>query len=383
MKRVLTILMVLCLLIVLPASAENSREPLSAQELTDFSQALVERAIAEEAEVEPSEDGWEADGHGYTLRLSSQDLSVDSVLLGAAIGMDSLHTEGLVGPRGIGVAASLDEVLAAYPNDNPTLSGSMYAAVLYVAGALPERVAIGQLTRDGQEISLVEYSVIEPSGEGYVRSGLQYTLQHGSVVAIRSFASPAQMDAEAAQAAVQAATSLQEQTDYFAYDTKAPGPFIREDLKVAGLDFIDMTPEDASAVLGEVVHEERVKDSNGEELRLMQWDGIEIAFVYLKDGSFKRAERASVTGYGIEGPRGLRVGGQLMAAMSRFEHEGELSLNSGSLYGKAEAQQPPYGTLISENNSAQLYYALTQDDQTILLGAQFIEGSLVEYSISY
>lgn len=383
MKRLLSILLVLSLMAALPALASAPLEPLSSQELTGWAQALVERALEEKAEVRQGDMGWEAYGRGFTLWLSSADLSLDSVLTGAAIGMDSLHAQGLVGPRGLGVTASLSEVLAAFPNDNPMLSGTMNAALLYVSGALPDAVAIGQITRDGQAVTLAEYSVIEPSGEGFARSGIQYSFQEGSVIAVRSFTGGELMSREAAQAAVDAAISLQEQTGYFAYDTEKPGPFAREDLKMAGLDFIDMTPELAAQALGEVVHEERVQDSNGEELRLMQWDGIEIAFVYGRDGSFSRAERVSVTGEGIEGPRGLRVGSTLLGAMAYFQHDQALSDSSQTLYGDAQEQRPPYGTLISDGQSAQLYYALSQDDRVILLSAQFIDGRLVEMSLTY
>lgn len=98
MKRLLSILLVLSLMAALPALASAPLEPLSSQELTGWAQALVERALEEKAEVRQGDMGWEAYGRGFTLWLSSADLSLDSVLTGAAIGMDSLHAQGLVGP---------------------------------------------------------------------------------------------------------------------------------------------------------------------------------------------------------------------------------------------------------------------------------------------
>ncbi|MHC1786822.1 MAG: hypothetical protein AB9880_07165 [Christensenellales bacterium] len=383
MKRIFSLLMVLALLAALSVLAEAQPEPLKAAELTAFAQGLIDRALREGAGVEATDDGYVAEGEGYALYLTSKDLSQDSVLSGASLGMDALHADGLVGPRGIGVTATLQEVLAAYPNDNPVLAGTMNGAVLYVSGTLPGPVQVGQLTRDGQAISLIEYSVYEPAGEGFMRLGLQYTLDNDAVIAIRFFGGGEVLSQEEARANLEAAVSLQEESGYFAFDTWSPGMLAREDLSVAGLDFLDLTPEAAVSSLGEVVHEEKVKDSTGEELRLMQWDGIEVSFVYGADGSFRGTDRISVTVPGIDGPRGLRVGTRLSAALSRFQHDEALTGLTQTLYGQADQQLAPYGLLIVQGQEAQLYYALKLEERSILFSCQFIDEVLVEMSLTH
>lgn len=382
MKRLTLIVLLLCL-VTLAASMEALPEPLTVEELNAFTEGLLDRAIGEELAVVRGEEGFMAEGIGYTLYLTSEDLSADSLLRGAAINMASLHTESFTGPRGIGVTSTLEELLAVYPNDNPQLQGSISAALLYMRGELPEPVSMGLITRDGQDVRLVEHSVLLPSGNGVLRLGLQYLLEHGSVISLRYYGGDEALTAEQAEQAVQAAIALQEESGYFRYDTVAPSQLQREDLSVQGLDFLDLNPEAAAAAFGEVLHEERVKDSTGEEIRTLQYEGVEIAFVYKADGSFLKADRITVSREGIEGPRGLRVGTDLDSALSRFEHQGELNEDMSVLYGEAAAQQPPYGRLDREAGGARLYYAIDQQGSGILLSCLFIGDSLVELSISY
>lgn len=383
MKRMILLLLAL-MMAALPALAAPTEAiaPLSVDELHTFAGTLLERGIREGLTVISGEEGYMAEGEGYTLYLSSEDLSMDTVLTEAALAMDSTHEQGLVGPRGIAVTDTLSDVLSAYPNDNPVLAGTMTGAVLYISGALPGEVATGVVTRDGQDIKLVEQSVLQPTEGGYLRLGLQYVIDSGLVVALRYFSGGVLTEQEA-QDAMTAIANLQEETSYFAYDTQDPQPLQREDMSFAGLDFFDMTPDIAQSVLGDAVHEEKVKDSTGEELRVMQWDGIEIAFVYGADGQLKRADRITVTGAGVEGPRGLRVGTPLTIAMGRFQHPAEIPAEAGTLYGDAENQQPPYGRLDMNENSAQLNYVMEQDGEAVRLTASFLGGELVEMGATY
>lgn len=383
MKRMILLLLAL-MMAALPALAAPTEAiaPLSVDELHTFAGTLLERGIREGLTVASGEEGYMAEGEGYTLYLSSEDLSMDTVLIEAALTMDSTHEQGLVGPRGIAVTDTLSDVLSAYPNDNPVLAGTMTGAVLYISGALPGEVATGVVTRDGQDIKLVEQSVLQPTEGGYLRLGLQYVIDSGLVVALRYFSGGVLTEQEA-QDAMTAIANLQEETSYFAYDTQDPQPLQREDMSFAGLDFFDMTPDIAQSVLGDAVHEEKVKDSTGEELRVMQWDGIEIAFVYGADGVFKRADRITVTAAGVEGPRGLRVGTPLSAAISRFQHPAEIPAETGALYGEADKQEAPYGRLDAGDNSAQLNYVMVYDDANVRLTASFLDGVLVEMGASY
>jgi len=138
MKRMILLLLAL-MMAALPALAAPTEAiaPLSVDELHTFAGTLLERGIREGLTVASGEEGYMAEGEGYTLYLSSEDLSMDTVLIEAALTMDSTHEQGLVGPRGIAVTDTLSDVLSAYPNDNPVLAGTMTGAVLYISGALP------------------------------------------------------------------------------------------------------------------------------------------------------------------------------------------------------------------------------------------------------
>lgn len=383
MKHLLLFALMLCL--VVPGSfAQESPQPLSLDELNAFTESLLARAIQDKLTVTRGEEGFMAEGTGYTLYLTSEDLSPDSVLTGAELQMASLHTDGLTGPRGIGVTSSLQELMSAYPNDNPELSGTMAAATLYLRGQLPGEVAMGQVIRDGQVLQLVEHSLLLPSDGGQLLMGLQYLLEMSSVTAVRYFGGGEPMSLEEAGLLTAQASALQEESGYFAYDTENPSELQREDLSIQGLDFLDLTPDAATAAFGEVVHEERVKDSNGEEIRVMQFDGVEAVFIYDAADQLLGAERVTVTLEGIEGPRGLRIGDSLQSVWRRFKHEeAELPLSSGGLYGDAVGQVPPYGRLDVSQGSSQLYYAIQHGDRPVLLSCMFIAGLMVEMSLSY
>lgn len=381
MKRLLVFVLMLSLL-ALPAVMEAPEtQPLNVAEINAFTEDLLKRSIEARGAVVRSEEGFMAEGIGFTLYLSSEDLSEDTLVTGALLSMASLHQEGLTGPRGIGPTSSLDELMAAFPNDNPQLMGTMTDALLYLRGQLPEGFALGKVSRDGQKLLLVEHGLYMPTEGGFLHQGIQYVLEDGSVTVLRYFGGGEVLGLEEAEAAFRAAAALQEESAYFAYDTKDPSPMQREDLKVNGLDFFDLEPEAAIQAFGEVSYEEKVQDTNGEEIRTLQLDGVELAFVYGADGKLHRAQRISVNREGIEGPRGLRVGTGLREAMSRFAHGGAQPEGSAQLYG--EGQQAPFGLLQVEGSSAQLHYAVVQEGETVLLSCQFLGGLLVEYSISY
>lgn len=382
MKRLLLLVLMLCL-IALPAQMEAPEsKPLSVDEINAFTEDLLKRSIGAGGAVVRSEDGFMAEGIGYTLYLSSEDLSEDTLVTGASLSMQSLHQEGLTGPRGVGPTSSLPELLKAFPNDNPQLMGTMTEALLYLRGQLPEGFAVGKVSRDGQKLLLVEHGLYTPTEGGFLHQGIQYVLEDGSVTVLRYFGGGETLSLEAAQAAFAEAAQLQEESAYFAYDTVDPSPMQREDLRVQGLDFFDMDPDAAVQAFGEIIHEEKVKDVNGEEIRTLQFDGVEIAFVYGADGKLLKVQRISVNREGIEGPRGLRVGTRLQDALSRFAHGGTLPEASAGLYGEAD-KQPPFGLLEVEVGNAQLHYAITHQEQTVLLSCRFVADLLVEMSISY
>ena len=304
MKRMLVLLMALSLC-ALPALAGQGPDvgPLSVEELNAFTERLLVRGLADQLPVAASEEGFVATGEGYTLYLESSDLSLDSVLSDASITLESSEKEDFEDPRGITVLTPLDVLYASYPDNNPGVYGTREGAVLYLMGELPGAVAMGLVTRDGQDVTLVEHSLWQPVEDGYMHSGIQYSVDRGLVVGIHYFGGSVLKTLSETQEAIAAARNLLSAREYFAFDTVNPLPLQSEDLSFGELDFLDLTPEFAAQVLGQASYDERMKDSNGEELRVMQWDGVEAAFSYTSSGEFKRAERVDI----VRGERRRRL----------------------------------------------------------------------------
>lgn len=382
MKRLLIALLCLVLLPALPL-AEEAPEPMKLAEIEQFNQALLERAIAEELPPFAGEGGFLVRGEDYEVLLAGQDLSPDSLVLSAALTQPGHEGEtgAPAGPRGSRPGMAAEELLALFPNDNPSLAGRQDSAALYVSGELPAAVSTGFVLRDGQSLSLIEYDVYYQAGEGVIRAGLQYTVEGGFVTAIRSFVSMDALGQDAAAEELGKLYDLQESNEYIAFGERGGSRLTREDMALAGLDFFDSDYEAAVNVLGGTANEEKLQDSDGSELLTCQWPGFEAVFSF-KSGE-SRARRLTVNGGAFEGPRGLRLGDTLAQAISRFEHTGEVTPEGGALYGGAEAQEPPYGLMVVSSESTLLYYAIQAESGKAGLILEFVDDLLVSMTLTY
>lgn len=380
MKRLTCLALVLLMALPFAAFAQAPVAPLTMEELNTWTAQLLARAMEDKLEIVKTAAGFEAQGEGYTLYLAHDDLSADSVLLGVLLkpGPD----DALPGPRGTHVGQPVNDLLLAFPNDNPHLAGTEEAAVLYMSGNLPTPVATGVLRRSGQTVLLIEHELYYLADNGVDRAGVQYTMDENGVAAIRYYAASEAQPLADAEAALTALSDLQEQNAYFAFDTANPEPLQGEDLTVAGLHFNGLTMETAVAALGKPVHEETVEDTGG-DIRTAQWDGVEIAFVKESKDGTEIVDRITLTG-SQEGPRGIRVGEPMAVVLSRLPYDGgDVPERSTVLYGDAEGQVPPYGTLQVAGNDAQAYYALdVGEGQGVLMTLVFVSGTLAELTIA-
>lgn len=378
MKKLLGLLLALVLMGSL-AIAEEEMKPLSLEDLNQWTESLVKRAIDDHLEVKQAENGFVWEGRGYSLSAAGKDLSADTTLTGAVIDGESIEVQGLTGPRNLIATVAAGAVLDAFPNDNPDLKGSKDMAVLYLRGTLPEVVMTGVLYRNGQDVSLIEYGVYAANGDTVDRSGVLFTVEGGTVTAIRYFGGE-QVPAAEAEQQLSSLAALQEENEYFAFSTVAPTPMQREDLVIGGLDFLDMTPESAEALLGAPAAEEKLDDSNGQTLVTRQWNDIFITFSY-KDGAFLHTESAVVHG-ALRGPRGASVGETMLMVLERFENKAEtLSKESVTLYGAMDNPAEPYGHLEQHDGAQTLYYSVPTGDGSVLFTAFFMGESLVEMSL--
>jgi len=116
--------------------------------------------------------------------------------------------------------------------------------------------------------------------------------------------------------------------------------------------------------------------SNGQYVRLKQWDGISILFRYSENKQFIQVDTMMVNGDTLEGPRGVRVGDSMDSVMYRFRHSQGGSVDNGILlYGDGE--NSPYAILSYGATTASITYFQTPvEGRTIIWLLTFVDGEL-------
>ncbi|MDO5022325.1 MAG: hypothetical protein Q4E07_03160 [Eubacteriales bacterium] len=380
MKKLLALLMSALLFLTGVFAEEEWLKPLTVAELNGFTESLVARAMEDNLPVEKENDNFVVHGRGYTLYPVSEDLSRDTLLLGAVIDAESIEVAGLTGPRVTIATQAAGAVLSSFPNDNPTLSGTPEEAVLYLRGTLPEDVHVGKITRSGQAITLIEYSVYTQGADGVNQIGLQYTVSSGFVSAIRYFVAHTISLAEA-KLRLQGLSKLQEENSYFAYNAVEPTMLVREDLSIANIDFLDISPEIAEKNLGKPVSSNKVYDNTGNIIETMEWEDLSVTFVYDKDGKFMHAKNMVAFG-NVEGPRAIRSGENMLMVLDRFPIEAaSLNQEKTLIYGKEETGSP-YALLTQNASEQNLYVNVPLESGDVLFTCRFIGEEVIEISIS-
>ncbi len=380
-----TALMMICA--AMPAmAADSGADPLNLDELREWAQSLI--ALADESELlnDPANEPDAEDGYAYiydfgTLYFTHPVRDEGCELTGAVV-----YDDAVPGPRGTDTLYTLNELLAAFYNENETLDGSHGDALLYLGGSAGEGARWGALQRDGQWVDTVQYAVCEPLENGlYSDAGLVYTLQQNTVVAIRAYGLNAETSADGVEAAIAQAASIGRLTGYAMVPVSDDGAslpvFNTDDLAFAGITFTDCTPEDAAAEFGEPVFDDTLEDGDS-ELRVLGFDDCELVF-RVRDG---RTELLSftITGPSLEGPRALRVGDSLRQAVQRFRFgEGALEGSVETLYGEPGGEA--WATVeYGEDASATVRYALTlPDGRPVVLMVTFEMLELTEITVSF
>lgn len=343
MKRLFCLMLAMMLLPILPAFAEETTAGgLELQELLDWAEGYKTRALASQPLNDPtapeafSEDGYAFIYEFATLYMDRPEMTEDSVLKNLVI-----TAWGEAGPRNTGVDMYSSEVLAAYYNENENLAGDKDFATLYVSNLMPAGAAWAWVQRDGQRIMAIQYAVhdqLATGGEGYTDAGVVYTIQSDLVAAIRAYGLDAVID-EAdvldnlsnVQAVMDNASYVQFPVSYTGTDLTAFG---EGDLAFSGVDFLTLTPDSAAAALGQCREDLWMEDDTGEHLRMMEFPGCEITFVYDQNKQNPRVESLAIMQDGLEGPRAVRYGDTFASVLNRFRHgEGEYVDLHETLYG--------------------------------------------------
>ncbi|MBR1584803.1 MAG: hypothetical protein IJ662_04625 [Clostridia bacterium] len=389
MKKLMSLLVALLMLINCAALAEEWTDEqvlaeenafLTQEELELYLNVLTGDALAfgvDHAETDP-ETGVTAITYAGNARLliADEELSETSAVLGATL---NEMQEDL---RGIHLGESLADVLSVYPNDNPDLYGTRYDAALYVNDERPE-ATVGYILRDGQRVSEVTHLIFTWEDDRVIRSGVTYTFDQDMVSGIEIFGLDAAVEESAALEEIGNVAIMQENTEYSAYPVSVYGgdltAFDESDLTFGGLDFLQLTPESAAAVLGQPQVDDWMEDSTGEYLRTQEWEAVSIVFLYNGQRKFQQVDSLTVYDDVIEGPRAVRIDDTMDSVMNRFLHGQNTQLENGiALYG--DGVTAPYGVLAYAEVTATVTYALTtQVGSTVIWQLTFQDGTLLNY----
>ena len=375
MKKLLAVTLA-CLMLLCAAHAEITAEesaPLTYEELEIYLSSLAKDALASgQAKLISNDSPARVSFLGGTLVIADEQLGENTAVLSAELSREQYD------PRGLKIGDTLEELLAAYPNDNPDLMGTYYDAALYVSGEKPE-VTAGWLLRDGQRVTQVTHAVYSWQPDGVVCCRVVYGLDQGLITEIAVLGMDSRSSEEEALNEINETAAMQEIREYFAFPVSADGsslaPFEREDLSFSGIDFLDLTLEMAQEAFGPAPVDEWTQDSTGEYLRLRQWDGISILFVYDASRNFLRVDSLTINDDNVEGPRGVRVGDYMETVLYRFRHgEGGSSENGLILYGDGE--NAPYGVVAYGDETAAVTYALALDEGNVIWHLTFAASRL-------
>ena len=372
MNRFLTFILlpVFCLGIFMgPAGA--AAEDFTVAEAYDFGLSAFEEALkAPETEISQDEMGYthlNADGAEYVYEQGSEYVELKRVTLGP----------GCVDARGIPVGSSFEEgdaaasatdVMARYPNENPRLEGTFEGALLYLKQG-EKMLSYGLCRRDGQRLLEAEYLTDTGDGAAMVR----YTFSNDALIEVVYFFNEwAQQETAGSEELL----SLEQDRAYFAYYTGAEGEemeaFAREDLMINYLDVLTLSEQDLTDLMGKALS----VTENGGHIQYA-WDALTVTFTKDDSGAL-RCETALVTGGGLEGPRGIRVGDTLVSVLRRFRSNDEVT--EGLLYGDGETA--PYGMITFGNDTATLTYCASTEEGPVYLYCNFVNFTLVNYLIA-
>ncbi len=390
MKKMLCVLLALLLCPVISLAEDSAAGMLTSQELQDWAQACIDRAWKTEPANIPA-DSQTIDGYEYvyefaTLYADTPVLSEDTVISTILITSDMED-----GPRGVGIADGLDDVLAAYYSENPTLLGTRENAVLYAVDALPASAAWGQVLRDGQRVQTVQYAVhdqLAAGGEGYTDMGVIYTMAENRVSAVRVYGLSSRLTQEDVSGMM-----FTVMTDALA-DSYAMVPYSRNgaelaifaenDLTFSGIELLTLTPDKAIEVLGEPMSDQWVDNGDSGYIRKQVFQQCELTWLFNEERTQGSLYMLYISADGLEGPRAVRIGDTFSSVYSRFRNGEGVYEEDGTekLYGEngvGSFGKAAYGA----DASATLRYGFdAADGRKVTLHMEFTLMELAEIMIT-
>ena len=324
MKRILCLLTAVMLCLILPAAAEENAKVVTAAELDELLERVRAQALTEELLNDPAgEDAESEDGTFFLYEAAGfyaegTEMTADTPVNTLVFDCDE---ENVL--RGTGMNSRVEDVLAAFPQDNADLAGTREEAILYLRET-EAGFAYGRILRDGQWINTVEYGEVVTDGEMSCRTAVTYSLENGMVTAIRvSGLNPAGgelMDASQAEEFYNELIQLAGCEDYRAVKTSRNGLELTaldaEELVVGGVPYVTMKPGD----LPGTPETEIIDNEDGTWLLRCDGDGYEAVFQCGEHGEDAEILSFTILDDGIEGPRSVRIGDIFSDDFNRFRN---------------------------------------------------------------
>ena len=385
MKKILCLVLMLMIGTALPAAAETA-SPVTAEELDALLAAVRTQALTTVPLNDPAdEEAQNEDGTLFQYEIARIYAAGNSFTADTLV--NALVIDGSEEPvfRSLGIDSMLDDVLAAFPNENTELAGTREAAVLYL-NRTEAGFCYGRIIRDGQRATAVEYGEVLPAGESFRRAAITFFLQEGLVTAIRADGlndGDGLMDASYANEFLKDLEELSGKDEYRAVKTSMNGtdlePFNESDLVFSGFSYTALQPDNLP---GDPEREEPIDNEDG--TWLVRFEGTDYETVFHCDENGDNAQILSFTirDDRIEGPRCVRLGDLFSEDFRRFRSgESEMAEDlTEVLYGTEGTAS--WGTASYDPADMSLRYVTsTQEGVQVMLLLRYEDNYLTEIII--
>ncbi len=327
--------------------------------------------------------------YGYEYQYSFATLYYSKPIIDGAqlLGIQVVDSK-VPDPRGVLCFDSYTTLLEKYPNDNPLLDGDYDMAALYIQNQMPDRAYWGSVMRNGQNITTVEYTIHETMPDNtYSDIKLSYNIEDNKIYSYGVFGLEEIVTPSEVEEGLKQIERVRDLKSYHGYYSSTDGAqldmFVREDLNFAGIDFVELTPNDAIQKFGEPDTDNTMKNDDGKWYRTLNWSGIEITFLFDEDQKFIRCDKITISDINIEASRGIKVGDGFPSVFSKFRSgEGILSDSMvEQLYG--DSVNAPYGVARYGENGISLTYAIDvaptpENKYTVIMNLNFTNDYLNE-----
>ena len=382
-KTILCLLTVLVLCLCGIAAAESTPEAVMAEELRVFSESVRAQALETKVLNDPSaEDAQSEDGTCFQYEVAR--IYAAGTTFSAETPINVLVFEDSEGPvfRGTGIDSLQEEVLAAYPLDNPELKGTDEDALLYLQDTENGGFIYGRLVRDGQRISALEYGEAVREEGGYRFASVTYTVLNGLVTSIRFSGLNSESGLVDEEHRKEIRTELEElaaHDEYKAVKTSRNGreltEFTEEDLVFSGISFLALTPEQLA---GEP-EKDLIDNEDGTWLLRCDGDGYEAVFSCDEKGGNAVILSYTILDENTEGPRAVRLGDLFNEDFCRFRSGGSEMAEDMTelLYGTADGV-PRGEANYNPDDMSLRYVTVTSDGRTVELLLKYENTILAE-----